>query len=769
MNDDGDFGAPRAMTSVAVAVHGGSSSQRAVSWAMENLMPQADRFVLVHVMPKITSIPTPSGVWIPVAELDANMVALYVEGIKAKVEDVFIPFKKLCKTRQMETLILEGNDPASTLLKYVSDAGIECLILGSCSSNFLTRKLKGPGVPTSVLSCTANPCDIYVVSKKKIITKATNSSSIDETSSAHWVYTQRDNREGFSGLDEQVSRCRSFSVESQLKEGLDLSYLNSEAFQQKGSPANSTFPEINLQNLENSLENLTLNECDYADSLDTDKLDSQDEVSHVRQELQNTIAMYKRACEELVHAQNKVQLVSSACLEETHKVNAALEREETLKRIAAEEKAKHLEAVKEVERARVLLAKEAYERQIAEVNAREESSEKRKLVNELFSNDKRYLRYTRNEIEIATDFFSEANVIGEGGYGKVYKCSLDHIPVAIKVLQNGADEKKHEFLKEVEVLSQLHHPNIVLLLGACPESGCLVYQYMENGSLDDYIYHRNGKSQLPWFIRFRIAFEVACGLAFLHNAKPEPIVHRDLKPGNILLDGNYVSKIGDVGLAKIISDVVPDNITEYRDSIIAGTLFYLDPEYQRTGTIRPKSDLYAFGIIVLQLLTSRHPKGLLSMVENAIRRGSFFDILDKSITDWPLETEELARIALKCSNVRCRDRPDLETEVLPLLKRLADLANTSAEEERNNIRALSHYYCPILQEIMDDPHIAADGFTYEYRAIKAWLEKHNVSPSTRQKFQHSMLIPDHTLRSAINDWRSQATFAGIQTKGGGDG
>lgn len=251
---------------------------------------------------------------------------------------------------------------------------------------------------------------------------------------------------------------------------------------------------------------------------------------------------------------------------------------------------------------------------------------------------------------------------------------------------------------QVEVLSQLHHPNIVLLLGACPESACLVYQYMENGSLEDYIYHWNGKSQPPWFVRFRIAFEIACGLAFLHNAKPDPIVHRDLKPGNILLDRNYVSKIGDVGLAKIISEVVPDSMTEYRDSIIAGTLFYMDPEYQRTGTIRPKSDLYAFGIIILQLLTFRHPKGLLLTVENAIRNGSFVNILDKSVTDWPLvETEELARIALKCSKLRCRDRPDLETEVLPVLKRLADIANTSAEVERKNIHAPSHYYCPILQ------------------------------------------------------------------------
>lgn len=221
---------------------------------------------------------------------------------------------------------------------------------------------------------------------------------------------------------------------------------------------------------------------------------------------------------------------------------------------------------------------------------------------------------------------------------------------------------------------------------------------MENGSLEDYIFCRKGKAELPWFIRFQIVFEIGCGLAFLHNSKPDPIVHRDLKPGNILLDRNYVSKIGDVGLAKLISNVVPDSITEYGDSILAGTLFYMDPEYQRTGTVRPKSDLYAFGVIVLQLLTSRHPKGLLLTVENAIGNGSLVDILDKSVTDWPLvETEELARIALKCSTLRCRDRPDLESEVLPVLKRLVNMANVSAELERNDFHAPGHYYCPILQ------------------------------------------------------------------------
>ncbi|KAF3439635.1 hypothetical protein FNV43_RR17913 [Rhamnella rubrinervis] len=774
MSHDG-FAVSATKYSVAVAVGrdsgggGGKGSRRAVLWAMDNLMHEADRFVLVHVMPKIVSIPTPSGDRIPITELEANVVEMYVQDIKEKLEEVFIPFKKLCKTRQMETLILDDDDPATALLRYASNSHINSLVLGSCSSNYITRKLKGPGVPTNVLRYALNTLDIYVVSKSGIITKAASPSYVSGTASAQYYFAQGDHREGSRGFSEQVSGLRSFSNESQVHKTFgastisDLSFMNSESFTQVGSPTNSGIDlETNLQNFGDELEALSSERSYSMASLKSEQADANAEIEQLRQELQSTIALYKRTCGELVHAQKKVQLLSSECLEDARSMNAALEREETLRKVAAEERSKHLEAMKEVENVKLLLAREAYERQIAELNALKESSEKRKIVDALFSSDCRYKRYTRNEIEVATNFFSETNVIGEGGYGKVYKCSLDHAPVAVKVLQSDAGSKKEEFLKEVEVLSQLHHPNVVLLLGACPDSGCLVYEYLENGSLEDHIFHHNERPPLPWFIRFRIVFEIACGLAFLHNSKPKPIVHRDLKPGNILLDRNYVSKIGDVGLAKLISDVVPDNITEYRDSILAGTLFYLDPEYQRTGTIRPKSDLYAFGIIILQLLTARHPNGLLLTIENAIANGSFVNLLDKSVVDWPLvETEELARVALKCSKLRCRDRPDLEAEVLPVLKRLVDIANASIKVERNNIYAPSHYYCPILQEIMDDPHIAADGFTYEYRAIKAWLEKHRVSPSTKLKLQHSTLTPDHSLRSAIHDWRSRVTLSSV--------
>lgn len=124
----------------------------------------------------------------------------------------------------------------------------------------------------------------------------------------------------------------------------------------------------------------------------------------------------------------------------------------------------------------------------------------------------------------------------------------------------------------------------------------------------------------------------------------------------------------------------------------------MDPEYQRTGTLRPKSDLYALGIIILQLLTGKHPSGLLTLVENKMKTGSLRDILDKSIMDWPLiGPDRLAQIALKCSRLRCRDRPELDSEVIPQLEELLSQMDGRARLQLLNIQAPSHFFCPIMQ------------------------------------------------------------------------
>ncbi|XP_020594628.1 U-box domain-containing protein 35-like, partial [Phalaenopsis equestris] len=197
------------------------------------------------------------------------------------------------------------------------------------------------------------------------------------------------------------------------------------------------------------------------------------------------------------------------------------------------------------------------------------------------------------------------------------------------------------------------------------------YEYMANGSLDDRLFRRGNTAPIPWQHRFRIAAEIGTGLLFLHQAKPEPLVHRELKPANILLDHNYVSKISDVGLARLLPPSVADNVTQYRMTSVAGTFCYIDPEYQQTGMLGIKSDIYSLGILLLQLITGKPPMGLTYHMERAIDDGAFKEILDPAVTDWPVEeARSLARMALRCAELRRKDRPDLSRVVLPELNRL---------------------------------------------------------------------------------------------------
>lgn len=231
---------------------------------------------------------------------------------------------------------------------------------------------------------------------------------------------------------------------------------------------------------------------------------------------------------------------------------------------------------------------------------------------------------------------------------------------------------------QVEVLSSIRHPNMVLLLGACPEYGCLVYEHMASGSLDDCLFRRNNSKLpvLPWQLRFRIAAEIATGLLFLHQTKPEPLVHRDLKPGNILLDRNFVSKISDVGLARLVPPSVADTVTQYRMTATAGTFCYIDPEYQQTGMLGTKSDVYSLGIMLLQMITAKPPMGLSHHVARSIERGTFADMLDPAVEDWPMEQAmHFAKLALQCAEMRRKDRPDLGKVILPELNKLRDFAD----------------------------------------------------------------------------------------------
>lgn len=453
-----------------------------------------------------------------------------------------------------------------------------------------------------------------------------------------------------------------------------------------------------------------------------------------------------------------------AALEESRRMaEGSIMDAEVARQLAAAETRKYEEAMEKLDEARKALELEARLRREAEEKALQEAVAKQEALAALRKSQQRYIKYSFEELQAATNNFQEEHKLGEGGFGSVYKGKLHHTTVAIKVLKREGLQGQQEFQREVELLSRIHHPHMVMLLGACPERACIVYEYMANGNLEDRLNCKDGTPPLPWYVRFRICSEVATGLMFLHS-RPEPIVHRDLKPGNILLDHNLVSKISDVGLARLVPNNLTFSMTMYRDTVPVGTFAYIDPDYQRTGVVSRESDVYALGIVMLQLLTGRPALGVTNLVEEAVDNGRLDEVLDKSAGEWPLpEAMELACLSLQCAEPKRKHRPDLETRVIGALENIRMVAEAAAATEANvGSSSLgrepiipSFFICPISQEIMEDPYIAADGFTYEREVIQAWLNAHNTSPMTNLRLNHKNLIPNHSLRSAIREWNAQ--------------
>ncbi|XP_058108673.1 U-box domain-containing protein 35-like isoform X2 [Magnolia sinica] len=400
--------------------------------------------------------------------------------------------------------------------------------------------------------------------------------------------------------------------------------------------------------------------------------DTEAEMRRMKLELKQTLELYETACKEILNVKQKDRDPYSLQTEEIQRYEGARFPRTLIG--AVEEKPQSRRALETHATQKMGESEETKRR--TERNL-QEADEMRNIMEKL-SMDVRYRKYTVEEIEKATDNFSEKLKIGEGGYGPVFKSTLDHTLVAIKILRSDATQGMKQFQQEIEVLSCIRHPNMVLLMGACPENGCLVYEYVANGSLEDRLFCRDNTPPLSWQLRFKIASEIATGLLFLHQTKPEPLVHRDLKPGNILLDHNFVSKIADVGLARLIPPAAADATTQYRMTAAAGTFCYIDPEYQKTGMLGVKSDIYALGIILLQLVTAAPPMGLAHNVEKALEKGMLAKMLDSSVPDWPMEeTTEFVNLAMKCSELRRKDRPDLGTEVLPKLNCIREFAEQS--------------------------------------------------------------------------------------------
>ncbi|KAH7848450.1 hypothetical protein Vadar_002867 [Vaccinium darrowii] len=277
--------------------------------------------------------------------------------------------------------------------------------------------------------------------------------------------------------------------------------------------------------------------------------------------------------------------------------------------------------------------------------------------------------YTLRELEESTNGFADENVIGEGGYGIVYSGVLrDNTRVAVKNLLNNRGQAEKEFKVEVEVIGRVRHKNLVRLLGYCAEGAhrMLVYEYVDNGNLEQWLHGDVGPcSPLTWDIRMNIVLGTAKGLTYLHEGLEPKVVHRDIKSSNILLDKQWNAKVSDFGLAKLLGSE-----RNYVTTRVMGTFGYVAPEYASTGMLNERSDVYGFGILLMEIISGRtpvdysRPPGEVNLVEwlkAMVSSRNSEGVLDPKIPEKP-SSRTLKRallVALRCVDPNAQKRPKI--------------------------------------------------------------------------------------------------------------
>ncbi|KAJ7971178.1 Receptor-like kinase [Quillaja saponaria] len=303
------------------------------------------------------------------------------------------------------------------------------------------------------------------------------------------------------------------------------------------------------------------------------------------------------------------------------------------------------------------------------------------------SNSRSWFMY--EELAQATDGFSAKNLLGEGGFGCVYKGLLrDGREVAVKQLKVGGGQGEREFRAEVEIISRVHHRHLVSLVGYCisEHQRLLIYDYVPNDTLH-YHLHGEDKTVMDWATRIKVAAGAARGIAYLHEDCHPRIIHRDIKSSNILLDNNFEAQVADFGLAKLALDSYTHVTTR-----VMGTFGYMAPEYATSGKLTEKSDVYSFGVVLLELITGRkpvdasQPVGEESLVEwarpllsHALESEDFEGLVDQRLEKTYVENEMFRMIeaAAACVRHSAAKRPRMSQVVRALdsLDEFSDLSN----------------------------------------------------------------------------------------------
>ncbi|CAN6270171.1 unnamed protein product [Urochloa humidicola] len=743
------------------------------------------RIVLLHVHQPSPLIPTLLGK-IPAAQATEELVLSHRKSEKEEMDKVLHSYLAFCRRAQVQATLLrtENDQIHGGILDLVNHYRITKLVMGSTPDSCFKLKY---GKESLMASNAPAFCQIWFVWRGRQIWTREASAATDNINPVHYqddvMTTKRIRFSSYSNgtetrLDERYPKGEVLMAVD-LNQGIVSDHDDYETL---GTHEANHFYSMSMaegQDAEPALNSTFLS--DSSVHIDTLPLNSKEALDrNLKQVMMEADRSRREAFVELLKHKETESKVASAFAKakdsDSAKKHEMVMREELEVLLVATRK-QHEDLIQNKERAvaglessmrrlailddraaKIKLQTDEFSAELEVVQSSIESLRQKKLkipkleevsncMSNAFGDDLYSFReFTLLDMQSATCEFSESFKIRLQGHGYVYKGEIMNRTVMIYKLHPHSIKSVKQFQKEVYILSNMRHPHLLTLVGACPEALCLIYEYLPNESLHDRLFSRCKSHWLPWKIRARIVAEISGALLFLHSCKPQMIIHGNLKLENILLDTECHCKIANFGISQLLTDDMKDYPSCAEGSKLKGSFPYADTEYKRSKVMIPMSDTYYFGMVILQLLTGKQElEGLAGEVRCAMSCGKLSSILDPTAGRWPKEVaERLAELGLRCSEGIGRDCPELTPGTVRDLEQLYFM-----REER----APSSFICPILQEIMHDPQVCADGLTYEGRAIREWMEAgRETSAVTGLKLEHRNLTPNHALRFAIQDW-----------------